>query len=234
MRITKVELVGGGFKGLNVTYLKEENKNGMTKIKEVIEKPRYPIHLGLEVPFKDLRYYLLNICDILGEDLGKMEKDSLMNDCEVTSVIISNEHFVIKGTKSVFGDKAFSLTSPKVEEGDGYFHYDTVKSVIEKIVEETKAYMAGDVVIDSTEVVTRWIGAGKSKGFDIESFNALSPEDRDKFCTEVLEKDFGKVVIGAADYSVNEEEEEEETEEDQDNGFILEPNAEVVILPAKK
>lgn len=233
MQITKVELVGAGFKGMNVTYIKEDPKGGINKMKEVTERPRHPIQLNLEIPFKDLRYYLLNICDILGEDLDKFEKDSLMNDCEVTAIELVGGCIVIKGTKSVFGDKAFKLTTPKVEEEDGYFHYDTLKSIVEKLIEETKMYLAGSVVVDNTEVVARWIGAGKSKGFDIESFNALSADEREKFCTQVLENDFGKAVLGMSDFSVNEEEEEEEPVIEGED-IIIEQGADAILIPAKK
>jgi len=232
MQITKVELVGSGFKGMNVTYIKEDPKGGINKMKEVTERPRHPIQLNLEIPFKDLRYYLLNICDILGEDLDKFAKDSLMNDCEVTAVELIGGCIVIKGTKSVFGEKAFKLTTPKVEEEDGYFHYDTLKSIVEKLVEETKLYLAGSVVVDNTEVVARWIGAGKSKEFDIESFNALSAEDREKFCTQVLENDFGKAVLGMSDFSVNEEEEEDVAIEGEE--IVIEAKGEEILIPASK
>jgi hypothetical protein len=61
MRIKKVTLRGSGFKGLEVVYLREEEKGGRMFMNEIVEKRKHPIHLGLETMFKDLRVFLLEI-----------------------------------------------------------------------------------------------------------------------------------------------------------------------------
>lgn len=204
MKIKAIKLVDSGFKGMEVVYLKNELKDGRTVINEIKEKRRHPIHFGLEVPFKDLRFHLLRICDVLNDRMGKEEIDSAIYNCEVLAIEFSDDYFVIKGKKEVFLGKSISLKSPKVEDGDCYEYFGAVNGIIEKIVEETQLYMSGIVKVDNTEVVLRYIGAGKEKGFDMDSFNALSDEEQKEFTVNLIQNKFGGIVLMGDDVEIAE------------------------------
>lgn len=225
MDITNIKLQNSGFKGFDVIYLKEEE--GRIKINKITERPRRPIHLGLEIPFKDLRYHLLQLCDIVQDGMEKNDVDALISECEVTEVEIDPGYFVIKGTKNKFADKSFVLKTVKVQAEDDYEYFDAVTKIIEKIVEETQHYLAGDAKVTDEEITMRWIGAGKEKGVDMDSFNQMSDDEKKEFCQGILEKSFGAVVIMAEDINLSDIDEEDSDYEP----IIIDPQAEMVKIP---
>lgn len=233
MDIKSIKLVNSGFKGFDAVILKEEEREGHKKINKKTERPRHPIHLGLEIPFKDLRYHLLQICQVINEDMRKDEVDALISECEVESVVIEPEHFVIKGIKHCFSEKMFPLTTPKVDSSDDYEHYDTVMKIIERIVEEAEHYLSGDVKVSDEEAAMRWIGAGKEKGVDMDAFNLMSPEEQKEFCSGILEKMYGATVLMPEDVEQGSADFTPDTEQGEQDEFVIDPSMESIKLPAK-
>jgi hypothetical protein len=233
MNIKKIILKTSGFKGAHVTYLREEQKNGKPYINEVTEKRKHPIHLSLETMFKDLRYHLLDITNILRGDEDKSEKDFIILESEVTGIDFSSEHFVLIGEKRVFADKVIKLKTCKVTVDDNYEHYESVMALINSIVEEVKEYLAGTKKVDDVEVAVRWVEAGKHKDLDMETLKGYSPEQLKKFATELLQNNFGSVVMHNDDMEVSSEELTEAVE--QQLAEINITQEEVVIpLPIKE
>ena len=242
MKIKKVQLLGSGFKGAVVTYLREEEKNGRAVVNEIIEKRKHPIHLSMETMFKDLRYHLLDITGVLRGDEEKMEKDFTIEGCEVVGVEFSDEMFVISGERDVFADKKIKLKTCKVDSLDNYEHYESVMALINSIVEESKEYLAGTKKVDDVEVATRFVQAGKSKDMTVDGLRAMSAEQLKEFATKLLENSFGSVVMHGGDMEIDEDELKESVEKqlgEIDGGeeivipaIDLSGNAEVVIKPA--
>lgn len=203
MNIKKISLVGSGFKGAQVTYLRQEEKNGRPFVNEVIEKRKHPIHLSLETMFKDLRFYLVDIAQLLRGDEDKMTKDYVIQETEVVGIEFDSESFIISGEKQVFLDKKIKLKTCKVTEVDNYEHFETIQKLIESIVEETKEYLAGTKKVDDIEVAVRWIQSGKSKEITEETLKGWTPEQLKEFATNLLENSFGSVVMHNADLNVS-------------------------------
>lgn len=226
MQIKSIRLINNGFKGITVEYTEPNPREGRDAIKTTKDTIRHPIHLGLEKPFKDLRFHLLEICNIVRSDMDKRDIDYTILESEVTGIKIDGTGFAILGTKEVFAGKAFKIETPMVEEEDEYEHYESVIALLQTIVEETKVYMRGDVKVSDSELVERWITAGKQKEMDINGFHSMSAEEKKEFCVSVLEKSFGMVVMGGDDYTVEHVPTEEVTAD-----IVINKNMEVIEIP---
>lgn len=228
MNIKSVTLTNVGRKGLSVEYTQPSERKGSPTKKPEIKKENlpYPIHLGLEVPFKDLRYHLLSLCDIISSDMDKNDKDSLISQCEVVKIIVDGNSFVIKGTKENRAGKLFELKTPKEEEADSYEDYEAVVAIIGKILEETKLYLKGDVVVTMEEMTLRFIGSMKQEDKDKDGYDDMDETQKRQYLADKLEKIYGCVVLMPEDVEINSSDEEE--------SMIIDPQAEVITLPAKK
>lgn len=227
MNIKKIALTNSGFKGMSIEYAEPNLRNGKEGKKVSKDKLDHPIHLGLEKPFKDLRFHLLEICNIIHEGMAKKDVDYAIAQCEVTGVKIDGAEFSIIGSKDIFEDKSFKLETPMVSEADDYEHYASVAILIGKIIEETKLYFRGEVVVSDDELVERWVRADKEKGFNIDAFNEMSAEEKREFCQSVLEKSFGCVVLGAEDMAIEHVSTEEVTAEFQKE---IDTNEDTVVI----
>ncbi len=228
MNIKSVTLTNGGFKGLKAEYTQPSERGGKSMVKPELEKKDYPypIHLALEVPFKDLRYHLLSLCDIIADDMDKNDKDSLINECEVTGIVIDGDSFIIKGTKENRAGKSFKLTTPKEEEGDGYPYYQACIDIIGKIVTETKLYLRGDVKVTDDELLTRYIGSMKESDKNKDGYEEMDDDQKKAYHRDILERVFGAVVLMEEDITIGDHADEE--------SFVIDPKEEVITLPAKK
>ena len=203
MNIKLIKLKSSGFKGMEVHYFEQEEKNGRPSTVLIKKFPPTPIHLGLETMFKDLRFYLVDITGLLRGDEDKMTKDYTIQETEVVSIDFDSESFTIGGEKQVFSNKTIKLKTCKVDTNDLYEHFDTVQKLIGSIVEETKEYLAGTKKVDDIEVAVRWIQAGKSKDLTEDSIKGWSPEQLKEFATKLLENQFGAVVMHNEDMDVS-------------------------------
>jgi hypothetical protein len=194
MEIKKIKLIDGGFKGVLVTYLRPEVKKNKTFINEVTEKRKYPVHLDLDRPFKDLRFNLLDIAGIIRGDMDKGDVDFTMAECDVDTIKIEGSTFVLGGTKTVIGNKSIRIETPKIDQHDDYQYYDTVMNMIKTIIEETKQYMEGTKNVDDNEVAVRWITSGKDKSEEASRYNEMSATDKLIYHTKILEG-LGSFVI---------------------------------------
>lgn len=229
MNIKTITLQERGLRGMVVVYNEPEKSNNKIMTSDMKKTKRHPIHLGLEIPFKDLRFHLLQIRGLINDKMTKHDMDCIIEQCDVTHVEFNPEYFVIKGKIGVFADKEGPLETPKVDIGDEYEYFDTVINILKKIIEETKLYLTGDVKVEDTEIVMRWIGAGKEKGVDMDSFKAMSDEEQKEFCQNILETNFGATIFMPEDLGIGEQEEIGEAQE----SFVLDPEKETIILPAK-
>lgn len=197
----------GGLKGANVVYDKPEEKDGRYFSTDVVESKNYPIHLGLENKFKELREHFADICGFTPGSISEDERKYIINDIEVTGVKFENDYFILMGSKNTHADKKIGLSTHKVEEGDGFGCYDKVWKIIAEIVDETKAYMNGTKKATDDEIGRRYIQAQLKKGKEVISigeFEDMSDEEKKAFCTEFLEKN-GSIVQHTDDLVIDEE-----------------------------
>nr|WP_298660278.1 hypothetical protein [uncultured Flavobacterium sp.] len=194
MDIRKVSLIAGGDKGVEVSYLKQEEKKGRTFTNEVKEKRKYPIHNDLDQLFKDLRFYLLHITGIIRDDMKKEMIDYEESDCVVNAIKIDGTEFSIIGEKRAVHGGYFKIESPKIDQHSEYPNFDQVFEIIKSIKEETRLYMNGTKMITVEEATIRQIEAGRCKEMTPENFSQFSAEEQKAWCTEYLEKKWGSFV----------------------------------------
>ena len=116
-------------------------------------------------------------------------------ETKVTGIEFDPDGFVLHGEREVFGNKEVKLKTPKVEEIDNFYGYENVKEIISQIIAETKLYLEGDKKVSDEELAQRWVEAGKDKAMTMEVFNGLSADERRDFATQLLENEFGSIVI---------------------------------------
>ena len=213
MNIRKIVTKAGGFKGLEVHYIKMDENKG--KIGEVTKTEyKRPIQLNLENKFRELRYFLLEIAGVLNGSEDKMEKDYAISDCKVTGIKLEAESFALIGEITVLDHKRMKLETPLVNEDDGYANFEAVRGMLTSIVEETELYMADKVVIDNNELVVRWVQSGQDKNVNNDAYSEMSAEEKKAFHIKALEEVFGVMVLDAGDMEEIDEEKMQAIEEE--------------------
>jgi hypothetical protein len=204
MKLKSVKILGNGFGGLLTTHLTQVEKNGRVFNKEVKEKNKQPIHLGLENKFKELRPFYLELCRILRGDEDKATKDYTIQETEITGlqiVIDTTEDegtgFILEGSILSLGNKEIKPKTAKIESGDNYHNFDAVQLIIKEIITEVEHYMSGSVQVTDEEVLVRWFEKTKEQGVDIEAIKNMSPDEQKELLSSILEKKFGCVVLEA-------------------------------------
>lgn len=195
-QIRKVTLQASGLKGLIIEGTYESVKDNKIVINNYKDTVKHPITLDLEDKVKDLRFNLLEICGLITDSSRKDEKLSLLGGCEVMSVEFQPErdYFVIKGMSRVFDTKYIKLTTPKVDNSDGYENYDTVVKIIEAVFYEVDQYAKGLKKISDEELALSFIRHGKDVSVDEDAFSKMSNDEKADYCQKVLEK-LGCLVI---------------------------------------
>jgi hypothetical protein len=224
MNIKRITLNSNGFKGAEITYLKQDFKNQRPFINEIVEKRKHPIHMDFEKLFKDLREHLLDICQIANNRLSEVELKSLVLDTDVISIEFDNEHFLITGEKQVFDEKRIKLKTCKVQQSDDYEGYHQVMGIIEALKIEATSYMDGLKIVSDREMMLRWLEAKKDAGMTKDQFEAMTEDEQKNYMNKTLNSKFG------ADIEIS-----EDSEEDDDNDPIALPEDETPIeIPEKK
>lgn len=212
MKLKSVKILNGGFGGIQITHLTTIEKNGRIFGKEIREKNKQPIHLGLENKLKELRPFYLELCRILRGDEDKATKDYTIQETEVTGLQIvidasaeEGTGFILEGSILSLGNKEIKPKTAKIESGDNYHNFDAVQLIIKEIVEEVKAYMSGSVVVSDQEVLVRWFEKTKEEGIDIEAIKNMSPEEQKELLSGILERKFGCVVLENSDLGIDDD-----------------------------
>lgn len=216
MQIKQIKLSDSGFKGLQVTINQPYVKNKINHIKEVIEKPKDPIHGDLRNLINDLRVHLLDICGHVHDKMQEMEIKYAVNETEVTVIKIEKNGFLIGGEKKTdFNNKYIYCETPKMDAEDNYHGFAEVMEIIGKIVEETQLYMNGSKVISSEEVIETWVNAGKDKKVTAEMFANMTEEEKKEFYRDKCEELGMFVTDPSTDL-------EEVTEENEPEELVIE------------
>lgn len=216
MKCKQIRIIGGGFGGLQVTYLKQEEKKGRVFTNEIREKRKQPIHLGLENRFKELRPFLLDLCKVLRGDEDKMTKDYIIQETEMTGLQIvidttadDGTGFILEGSSVVLGNKEQKYKTVKVESGDNYANFEAVQLIIKEIIKETEIYMRGDAKVSDEEILIRWTEKNNKDGeVDIESIKGMTPDEQKELLTKILEKAGACVIFNdemTTDFDINDD-----------------------------
>jgi hypothetical protein len=201
MEFKKIQINGGGFKGMALEFYQEEEKGGRKQMVLTKKYPKNPVHLGLEKLFKDLRPHLLQICRIIHEDMDKTIMAQIINETSVNSIELGVDMLVLKGEQLATDSKYIGLKTYKIEQGDNYLEYEALVKIVDEICAETEEYMNGTKLVDEVECVIRYIESGKAKGVSLDDVKSLPPDKLKAWCSQVLESSFGSVVLHAEDVS---------------------------------
>lgn len=198
----KVSLNQGGLKGAELHYLEANERN----ILELTKKyPRNPVHLGLQKNFKDLRVHLLSICGLINPDMDNNLAAQHLVETTVDCIEIDGGAIILSGEKLVTPDKSIKLKTYKLEEEDGYEHYDAVKELIDSICTETYEYMTGNKKVSEAEIVSMWATAKHVETeFTMEKLLALPADQLKKMALTVIEKGLGGIVMLPTDMEEDE------------------------------
>ncbi len=184
MKISKVKLVNGGLKGLEVSYEKVEEKDGREYRNEYVQKRRFPVSGKLEEVVNGFRWYLL---DVYGFEMSVAN----VAEVEVLGVSGDEEGFVISGKMKVLGgDKVVGMNTPYLKEGD-YEKWGEVDKLVGQLYGEVGEYMEGKSEINENQLVMKF---WESKGKDMEEYAGMSDREKKEEATRVLEK-MGSIVI---------------------------------------
>lgn len=187
IRIGKVSLVNGGFKGLKVEYQKVETVGNREYSNTFKPEMKYPVHQELLDCFSWLKGHVLGIC-------GYDRKDEvLLNALEVNGVTAGGNGFVITAKLEVYENgKVVSLTTPLTVNEEEYGQFQDVMKIIDGIYAETKVYLEKSVVMQDRQFVLNFFEKNKAEkelmAFDAESFKRLPEQDQIDFATELLRK----------------------------------------------
>lgn len=199
----KISMNQNGFRGAEIHYLEPNDKG----INELTKKyPRNPVHLGLEKLFKDLRVHLLWVCDVINDSMDINEQAQKITETSVHTIELDGEHIVVSGEKYVLTDKYIDLKTCKIQEGDGYEHYEELKRIVEEICAETEQYMSGSKKVDEKELLLRYAEVKHRTDITEESLKGLTQEQLVEMSLKILEKGVGAMVMMPQDIDVNSEE----------------------------
>jgi hypothetical protein len=205
--ITKIQLKNSGLKGIEVSYRKNDEVNHRTFNNGHKEECKHPIHLDLEKAFKELRFFLLEICKVINPGMEQDEVEDALADTLIDSVSIDDNAFIIRGELAVNQTpKYIKLETPEIDADDDYHNFDAVLKVIDTIKTETLLHMEGKKKVSDKEYLTRWAEANTNK-LTPEEIEGMSEEELKDFCTKVLEKQ-GSLVYHADDLETEPEAEE--------------------------
>lgn len=188
MKYKKVKLIENGFKGIEVEYHKIEKKGGRAYNNKTKDTLRFPVHLGLENKFKELRPFLLEICKVIHGDEDKSTKDFYIAETDMIGVEILDDGFVLEGEGVVFGTKSVKYKTPKIDSSDNCPNFDAIQLIIKGLIEEVDVYMEGTAKPSDEEVLIRWVERHNDKGIDIETIKGMSAEEQKETLTKLLEK----------------------------------------------
>lgn len=131
VKLGKVTLKQGGFKGVSVKYSKTEI---VENVPFIVETPaqnfRRPAHEALRTKFDLLRDHIRKICCL------KVDNDAV----DIISISSNEETFIISAKISVLENKIFALNTPLLSEDD-YHEGAQVLAIVGEIYDETLKYL---------------------------------------------------------------------------------------------
>ena len=209
MKYSKITLVGHGIKGAVVEWYDANNKGLLEPAKKTF---RNPVHIGLQKQFKELRVHLLSICGIINSEVDNNTAAQHLVETTVHSIELDGDTVIIKGEKLATADKSITLKTYRLEESDGYEHFEVVKDLIDSICLETTDYMTGSKKADDVEAAMQWVQLkgsvnikedGKTKTLSVDDLKQFSPEKLKDWATKFLESSCGSVVMHNEDMDIS-------------------------------
>jgi hypothetical protein len=184
--ISGIKIIGGGLKGLEVSYSRlEKDKDGLDWLNNYWTDRSQPINFELKKLVEAFRFYLYDIYGYAIEDTNQAELEILEIKSDGNSFQIVGKQKVLDGTKYV------PMKTPKILEEDGYGKYVEVIGLIGQLYAEVGEYMKGNREFNNAQFV---IDFNKGTEFDVAEFNRMTATEQKVMATDILEK-MGSIVI---------------------------------------
>lgn len=187
MKISKVKLIDSGLKGIEVSFLKQEVKGGLTFQNEYMKKDKRPVTKELRKLFSRLVGDGIQILDL-----------NQKADFTVTGVIGGENQFQITGKVMVLDGKVYGLATPVIKEGE-YEHYKQVMEIIDQIYTGVKEHLDSDKTVTPHQFVMDFNETlhGEKK-LTKEEIDSMDESEKTKYMMDYLEKK-GAVIMAAED-----------------------------------
>ncbi len=184
MKISKIKLNDGGLKGLTVTFLRYESKDGASWLTEYPGvKYKYPVQGVLAKAIQEMKKYVSELCSLTTSD--ELGNDNYSN-VTVTGVSATDDGFVITASIDTVCDKKYTVNTPFICSKDGYSRFHEASSVIDKIFSLTDEYIAGRTIINKTQFILDL--HANDDNFDTDVFKAKSEIEKEAFYMDELER----------------------------------------------
>ena len=182
MKISKVKLVDRGIKGIEVSFMKQEDRGKMVFNDEYVVKYKAPVNTELRESFTKLHLHLREICGVSKE-----------LDVDVRGLNYNGEAFLISGVvTTVLNEKVYGINTPLINADDDYVKYDSATSLMDKIYEEVRKYVSERKMMNPKQFVMEFAeNKGKLDDYDFEN---MSDSEALSKAREILEKS-GAIVI---------------------------------------
>lgn len=132
MNISKLKLVNDGLKGIEVDFLKNQEKNRFTYFNEYHVKEKSPVHAEFKKAMDALEKHYRLIMNV-GE----------LTDVKINGVTASQEKILIMATVTVFGYYATAANTPLLDGDCGYKEWSKLSDCVDKLYTEAVVYMEG-------------------------------------------------------------------------------------------
>lgn len=193
MNYRKIKINQNGLKGAELHFI-ETNERGTPELTK--KYPRNPVHLGLQKLFKDLRIHLLQVCQQVNDSMDENILAQLVMETHVDCICFDGDTITIEGEKQVTAEKYITLKTYKIEEEDGYEHYNLLRDLADNICSETTEYLSGNKKVPDSEVIAMWAQMNhKEEEFSMEKILSLPKDQLEKMALTVIEKGLGGVVL---------------------------------------
>lgn len=156
VKLGKVALNKGGFKGLTVTYSKTEIvENVPFSVETPAQKYKRPVHKALTEKFNSLREHIKAIC--------KLSPSVELADIEMISVTSNEEVFILSAKVSTFDGKVFAVSTPQLDADSEYSQAEDVLKIIDELYNETMKYLSKKEALDSKQYLIDFVAKTDEK-----------------------------------------------------------------------
>lgn len=192
MKITKVKLGEQGLKGMSVTFVRNDEKDGLTWNNEYTVQYKYPVQGVLLKAFEALAVHLGNIC---GLEVAQKGIDKLSNGYDNISVVgvsVKSGGIVLTGKVEASTGKTYAVNTPFTIIEDAYEGFGKMEEQVERLLDLVEEYVEGGYKINKEQYVLD-LHAG-DENFDTDVYAKLSTAEKESMFIKELE-DKGYIVL---------------------------------------
>ena len=185
MHIRKIKLSDYGIKGMEVEYIKPEEKNGVRFENEYKVKYHHPVPLVLRNKISSLKEHLIAVNGL-----------SKKSDLTITYVMMDGTGFKFGAKMRVLERYFVNVEIPYFTEQCDEIDFDGICKEISEVFKGAKEYVeAGPSAIDNKQLLLDFMDSKKDKGQAIElDVQSMTPEQMKEEALKILEN-MGAIIM---------------------------------------